>query len=324
MPILVSSFDYDYCLSRRGVKITNILTRNAKLLDFVSHFQVKFDEHIVLVGSNRQSPQKDAQLIGYKNNGSCFPGVKRIAESLGATFDPFLLADLYLNKPNGYSSELFYQALTAAGIDPTKNTITSEHYRALAEDPGHADLFKNCVPFDEGKINILYAQIHKLASEHPTEEIVFDFYDDKSSILTTLSDFFHHFPELLPHNVKLRLCFFNGEELGPIDEAGKPCAREFIDTDFIKGSGIIDEEYKTSLQYFDDIVEEKEPGARERGAHGGVGSHMASYITPTLIAQKRLAMKEKARYAFLAPQVAGAKHQGDEPITSYSNQSLVL
>ncbi|OGT45027.1 MAG: hypothetical protein A3E83_05955 [Gammaproteobacteria bacterium RIFCSPHIGHO2_12_FULL_41_20] len=100
--------------------------------------------------------------------------------------DGYLLADTYGNQPVGENMA---------------------KYRNMASYPYSAWLI------DTSLVTVVYAQIHKHASEHPEDEIVYDYYSGNATLLQALQDFFLANPDLIPHNVKLRLHHYAGEAI---------------------------------------------------------------------------------------------------------------
>jgi hypothetical protein len=195
--INVLSLDFDNCLANREFdKIINeknaLITANKILFEhiFKLNKQHKFNETVVLIGSNRQSKSVE-DLNAHAYNCECFSKMQSITNHLqtkipACKFDNFLMADLYNDLPPGKSFSLATSTTSFTGK--------------------HPDYI-----FDKSKITLLYAQIHKLASQYPTTDIMFDFYDDSSIILTKLTNYFLLHKDHLPKNVTLRLYEYSGE-----------------------------------------------------------------------------------------------------------------
>jgi hypothetical protein len=88
---------------------------------------------------------------------------------------------------------------------------------------------------DNSKIGLLYAQMHKVASENPTATILFDFYDDKESILKNLLEFYQEHLHLIPTNVALSIYQYDGKQLGRVAPV-------------LQGQGEIDRNYKETIK----------------------------------------------------------------------------
>lgn len=210
MTIRVLSLDFDGCLFNptycRSLS-KNVIRANRHFLKSLKHDNHLYSESTVFIGSNRQSKATDD--INLRNRGSCFPAMDEIKNYIEATFDCFLLADLYGNLPDGTS---FYRA-------------TNKHYKGT-----HAHWV-----FDESKVTLLYAQMHRMAQEQPHESIIFDFFDDRDQdILDWLTTFYSAHPELIPHNLTLRLNHYMGQECTLISQ--------------IQGTGFIDSNYRQTVK----------------------------------------------------------------------------
>lgn len=209
MAIRILSLDFDGCLFNsnfiNGEK--NILNANKKFLSQLKEKNNLYSRSIAIVGSNRQSYQVDlVNQTGAKP--SCFPELKKIAAELKCEYDTFLLADIYGDLPAGTS-----------------------YLRALEPNPENST-HSNWV-FDESKVSVLYAQIHKTALENPNEEIEFEFYDDRADILNQLKGFFNK-TDLIPKHVRLKLHQYAGGEV-------KECPE-------IQGTGFVDAHYKKTVK----------------------------------------------------------------------------
>lgn len=220
MTIRVISLDYDGCLSREGASADDygwVITQNQVFLDNLRVKNDDFKKTVVLVGSNRQSHGSDSsnhkkKLKGSRieppyESGHIFPAIQKVSAYLEATLDKFLLADIYGNVPSGTS------------FDRAVNN----------PDGAHADW-----TFDHTKVTVLYAQMHKLAMEHPQEEIIFDFYDDREDVRNKIFNFCTKYPQFVPKNLTLNLHHY----------AGKECQIE----QSIKGTGLIDVCYRQSVK----------------------------------------------------------------------------
>ena len=235
-PVHGISIDYDGCLCHSGYLSTPIARRdivaaNKEFLNFIKEQNKSYSKSIVFVGSNRQSKAvDDCNASAGGGRGSCFPAIKRIADELEVTFDPFLLADIYGNLKSGTS-----------------------YSRAVGEKEVEKEWEHAKWMFDETKATILYAQMHKMACDNPEEEIVFDFYDDRKNILESLQGFYKKYPELIPLNVTLNLCKYRGSMSSEI----KPSAT-------IKGKGIIDRNYYETVKDMGKLANPKrEPNYRD-------------------------------------------------------------
>ena len=217
MTIRVLSFDFDGCLFHRGYinsEDKDVVKSNEAFLEAIKKENEEFTTVYSLVGSNRQSYQID--IVNSWGKGSCFPAIKTVSDHLGTILDTFLLADIFGNLPIGTS----YSQATSS----TKHEIE------------HSDWM-----FDETKTTLIYAQIHKMANQHPNEPIILDFYDDRGNgerashdILEQLRDFYTKHHALIPVNVTLRLNHYAGGNVTLMNE--------------IKGTGFIDENYQQTVK----------------------------------------------------------------------------
>ncbi|MBA3662045.1 MAG: hypothetical protein H0W64_09965 [Gammaproteobacteria bacterium] len=225
--IHVKSFDFDGCIFNkrfyRRKKFYESKKRDAVKVnqEFIQLLSKKLrddfaDETIFMVGSARQSKTFDDDN-NHVDNGdeaafSCFPVLNALGEefakyvTMPCFIDRFILADIYGNKPDGKS---FTDALSNA----------SEHSKWF---------------WDKTKLTILYAQMHKIASEHPDDDITYHFYDDLDNILDSLYQFFKVNKDLMPKNVKLCLHHYEGDEINSKEA--------------IQGEGDIDYNYRNNIK----------------------------------------------------------------------------
>ncbi len=192
MTIRALSFDFDGCLFNMNYitsRDKDVLRDNRNFLNGIRSTNHLHTENHAFVGSNRQDYATD--MLNARMNtdarGSCFPAFTRVCEHLNVTQNNFLMADLNNGMTHG------------------------RNFQYITTDSERADEY-NWV-FDETKTTILYAQMHKMASEHPNEAIVFDFFDDRDDILDQLRVFFTRLPDLIPKNVTLRLNHYNGADV---------------------------------------------------------------------------------------------------------------
>lgn len=286
MPILINSFDHDGCVASSKFKSpSELIGENHALFDVIRGLATTvlddtpyFNCHKVMIGSNRQSLQVDTLNATRNTNGAVVPLAQAISKHLDAEFDGFTLADIKSEKEPGYHTKLFLRVITELNIDPKRFMYFNEFAQIdkLIKQTDNGYEFSD---FDasEDKINILYAQIHHQASLHPDEEIVFNFFDDKQSILDSLNEFFKRFPEFLPENVELNLYLYNQGELALCHPP-------------IQGEHFIDHNYYETVNIMGQIAR------KIQGGNPRTGYTMADYITPELIHETRAAntQREKA------------------------------
>ena len=218
MTVHVLSFDFDGCLCNNEYRSNggDIIGANQKLLKEIKKTNHAYSKVITFVGSNRQSYAVDQVNMNLNDTASCFIEIPTVAREIESEFDPFLLADIY-------------GVLSKDGRNGDRLPHGTSFNRAVKKnnDP-HASW-----RFDEGKLTILYAQIHKMAKKFPDEQIIFDFYDDKNEILKGLNVFFDQYPQMLPDNVTLNLLHYDGVNHSKVAT--------------IQGKGICDSEYESTV-----------------------------------------------------------------------------
>jgi hypothetical protein len=199
----------------------------------------KYSDVVILSGSARQS-QSTELFNAYPeygpDRGLSFPKLRSMCAAISSlsgfncTLDTSLLADFYNDKPAG------------------------ESYQAAMKD--RSEVNHSQYAFDDTKISLIYAQIHKAASENPNVNIVFNFFDDRAGgyngILATLRMFFSENADLLPHNVSLHLHKYDGEELVTAwtrhGERFYGYQEELSNPNPIQGKGPIDYNYRETLK----------------------------------------------------------------------------
>ncbi|MDR3442413.1 MAG: hypothetical protein P4L65_05290 [Legionella sp.] len=224
MTIRVLSLDFDGCLAHIAyLKSTarDIIDSNRRFLRALRRDNHLYKESTIFIGSNRQS--KNTENGNAKNNNAfCFPVMDEVKDYLQVTFDTFLLADIYGDLQAGLS---YHRAM-------------NKGYRGA-----HAGWI-----FDETKVTLLYAQMHKIAHEEPHEPIIFDFYDDRSEdILPWLTTFYTDYPELIPNNVTLRLNHYAGAKHTLLSQ--------------IQGTGFIDSNYRQTVKDMAEQTIAQQPAA---------------------------------------------------------------
>lgn len=204
--INVASIDYDGCLSHKSYQGSVMASENPDIVkELIEHNPIliqKLQEmqvHRIMVGSNRQEIYTDAvesQFRDFKANkvhkfGSCFPALEKIASYVGASFEDFVLADMYSGLQHGHT------------VREAKKHQENSNYTATS---GFYELGNGISSweFDHEKVSIVYAQIQKLALENPEDQIVYSFIDDREEILKAVENFFIDYPEMIPSNVTIK------------------------------------------------------------------------------------------------------------------------
>jgi len=235
--IIVNSVDFDGCLFHAGYCYSELKDRlirtNPHFVDFIleQSKQEAADEIIFIVGSNRQSEEIDRNNSNWVK-GSCFIALEELTKFFREKLTPlscfanrYLLADDYDNVPHGENFSEFikrYKKVATPGLCPSDLEDEGEDLGVpvTPEYDSDDDLPPLPLPpykygqwlFDDSKISILYTQMHKLASENPNAEIVYNFYDDRWDIYQPLADFFKKHPDLIPANVKLNIYAYSGSK----------------------------------------------------------------------------------------------------------------
>ncbi len=206
------SIDFDDCTFNHYYFISRdpnrVLTENESLLStIVGNFQTEgYARGYTFIGSNRQSFALDEYKIKQNGSESCYPVLHTITDEINRRLQKnvvktnhFLLADIsdpdHLH-PDGYSYDLALRELTWKKEKRADQKSPYSHPETLV---------------DEVKFPLVYAQMHKLASENPNDQIVFDLYDDRESIHQRLQRIFDEYPEFIPPNVTFRMFHYKGE-----------------------------------------------------------------------------------------------------------------
>jgi hypothetical protein len=228
----VYSFDFDGSLAHIGflsAKQKNILAVNR---EFLESLKASTNPKIAFVGSNRQSVPDDFSNSHADERGSCFPAIAAVSKELDAVLDELLLSDIYNDLPDGTSFKWAMDHTNANNKDYNLTDLT-----LIKGSPNWIH--------DESKLTLIYAQIHKVASEHPNDTIHFNFFDDREDLLDNLHTYFSKYPELIPSNVTLKLKQYRG----PVDSFDKPIEPLVRDYPFIQGSRIsCDANYRQTVK----------------------------------------------------------------------------
>lgn len=264
--IVVDSLDMDGCVFHenylrtildncKGFQYTeDIVKHNPGLIGFL----VKTEEdaqHILMLGTNRQDFETDQQNSCSRHTISGPNALTQIASRLEKNHHPctvnkFMMVEVY--HPDLPSGAVFDSILikdqthlraAAEAASPTAAAAMarSKHRHRTPKEEARAT-------FDASKITLLYAQMHKIASENPSSQIVYRFHDDKREILQGLRRVFAARPDLIPHNVTLECYAYKGRETiaGPA-EPTLPPADDLLPKR-IKGTGAIDSSYAVTIR----------------------------------------------------------------------------
>ncbi|WP_454782631.1 hypothetical protein [Legionella sp. WA2022007384] len=213
MTIRYLSFDFDGCLfNKEYCELPHddfskhlgdaVLAANKGFLNWIKRGNAEFSAAYAFIGSTRQDYYTDLINSGSWVNfkGSCCPPMETICKHLGINLDRMLLADIEDDLESGTSfKRIMDEIINDSWMDDTNQVHK------------HASLSINQI--DEYKRTILFAQMQKASIEHPGEEIIFDFFDDRMDILYTLKNYFTQHPHMIPINVHLRLHAYAGEDV---------------------------------------------------------------------------------------------------------------
>ncbi|QMT59087.1 hypothetical protein [Legionella sp. PC997] len=213
MTIRYLSFDFDGCLfNKEYCKLPHddfskhlgegVLDTNKDFLDWLKRENAEFSAAYAFIGSTRQDYYTDLINGGtiFNFKGSCCPAMETICNHLAIHFDPLLLADLEGDLESGTSFKRIMDEIRNNSWMDTTNNIHK-----------HASL--DIHQIDECKRTILFAQMQKASIDHPGEEIIFDFFDDRLDILYALKNYFTQHPHMIPINVHLRLHAYAGKDV---------------------------------------------------------------------------------------------------------------
>lgn len=229
--IRVISPSYENCLVYSNVKYSdeNLVKSACGIIKHIQDQSVtsKVHEIIVMTGSGRQSVNSDKWASdirsGNPNTGSVFPAMHAFSKILEKTMPSTLCRQDTFIMSNLYKMEDFNK-------DYPKEV-----------SPGWV--------YDHSRITILYAQMHKIASENRDAKITFEFYDYNIKRLEQLKRFFSDNPLLIPRNVSLCLNRYNNASASVVgDNPAK-----------IDGTGIIDNNYVDSVKLMAELCGNKRP-----------------------------------------------------------------
>lgn len=226
--IIAFSIDYDGCLFHYGVygkpeSDNPIITQNKLIIDIIAGIisGSRFAQIYFQVGSNRQSKGVDLSNSIRNKSGSCYAAILKFCDEFCQSYpdsnisvDRFLLSDAFGEVPAG---------------ENFSDSVNQRH------------MYFHDYFFDVSKLTLLYAQMHKLASENEDSEVQYHFFDDlyyqddPDDILNHLRIFFGKHAYMIPNNVTLHLHFYNGEEYDHINT--------------VNGTGEIDHNYRNNIKH---------------------------------------------------------------------------
>lgn len=204
MRIRVLSFDFHGCLyiERQQFRMFSVVEENKQFLDTIKNQQQQFGKTITLIGSSSQAYDDRA---GFDDTALCFTEMPRLSEYINSEFDTFLLSDIYNNLNDGDSYKMAIQKIR--GEQPGCLEGLSGLFSGFFYHTKRTEDY-----YDVTKIEMLYAQMHKIAHQYADDEIQFYFYNGDKDVLNHLKSCFDE-NNRLPRHVTLYLCQYNGREV---------------------------------------------------------------------------------------------------------------
>ncbi|MGQ3888607.1 hypothetical protein ACQUW5_06185 [Legionella sp. CNM-1927-20] len=263
--IRVSAIDHDGCFGLPNILPADVATAHASTIEHLKNLD-ESRVHYVTSSSNRQSIRLDSINALYNQNNLAFPIARALAKTMGAWFDPLLLADINANRKPGFTINSAINNLLAKGVNPLIERVSDEDLTALI------NCSQSSFIFSEDKVNIVYAQMHRIALLHPKSPIQYNVYDDlHQQVLQPLSQFYNKYPMLIPKNVKLSIYYFNTACEVSRYERNLPSLFHTIN-----GQGLIDSHYYTTVNAMGEIAKQEEGATLSK-------YYMHKYMTPSRI-----------------------------------------
>ncbi|HHI4117806.1 TPA: hypothetical protein ACGAER_002286 [Legionella pneumophila] len=232
MTIECYSIDGDECILRKeyddapdSEKFSGkaVIYTNLPLIKKIKHEIAKNKLHPIIVfnGSSRQSmfmEQVNALREKKLFRGSFCLALQKLCDYLKVELDKTLLPDITGDLEYGTTfNRIMDEVLNIEWLDNKKLQHKHVPYPDYNEN-WHAKL-------DPFKRILLFAQIQKIRNDHPDEDIIFNFIDDKDDILSTLKKYFINYSYMIPHGVTLRLNHYDGSNVSSyasIKGTGRP------------------------------------------------------------------------------------------------------
>ena len=264
---VVESLDADGCLFHAGYVFgkKDIIKDNLLLLNHIVTEAKKLKRVGVIIkgriisGSNRADNITD--LVNSYRSGyyidSFFPQILKVANKIKEDLslhkiefmlDRFLMADLYHDLHEGTSFDLILKKISHDAwlnlSQEQKESMPPENF-----DPNYDPKIQHPQwVFDESKITLTYAQLHKIAQDakddveklSPRDNdlnycVLFNFHDDREDILKYLDLYYAGHPELIPKSIVLNLYQYAGVDRPNLFAS-------------IRGTGKIDVNYRKTIQ----------------------------------------------------------------------------
>jgi len=294
MTVRVDIFDYDGCLSGwKECTPAQLLANQSNLVKYLRAQQAKFEHHEIMIGTNRQSIDKELINIMRNQNGSAFAFFRELAKAIECPLDPFLMADLENDRFPGHHFAKFFELATKLNIDVTQ--LFS--FDAIIPFTSEANACYGQT-FDEDKLTMLYAMMHKKAVENSETSVEIHFWDDKDcdkyprtrGILDKLAKMDK---ALIPSNVSLVLHHYRMKVIAP---SGNRTEKEIVpahtELETLVGKGELDSNYEQTVKDMFAIARRKEPAKVDSFSEHGFCT--ANYINAQAIEDYR-AEKQAAR-----------------------------
>lgn len=246
---LVISLDFDGCSDRAFSQeaILNHIVESSKHIEDLTRI-------VLMIGSLRQSLFLD--ILNARNNSqypnfiSCtslyeefLPRVREsVVPSIEIIFDTYLQCDSFNQLEPGTTFEVMRK--TFKEIDHLhinnyehEHEYFTEYVTTTNKSNDTINLLKARHMADCSKISIIYAQLHRMASLYPEDDIVMHFYDDKTTILGNL----HHFYKNNSQWISEQLC------LSFYHQIANPEHSPTLIAEPLKGKGPTNQNYDTHL-----------------------------------------------------------------------------
>lgn len=278
----VHSIDHDNCIGLQHMTPNEVKKKHAPVIEHLQQEKINkgYTSVFVLGGTNRQDLYRECWNAKLNQNNFAFLIAKTFADLLGAgTFhDPLLLADIKAKCLPGFTINYIQQFVSRKKLNLFESCVSNEVLDELLSKDDHPKF-----AYSEDKINILYAQMHRIALMNPHARISFNFYDDLlEKVLRALQKFYESNSSLMPSNVRLNLHYFN-TAVNSLDLHNSMDVPELLYT--IEGTGSIDPKYYDTIQAMEDIAI-KEEGKQKEGEMGTYS--MSKYITPSRLEHHKL------------------------------------
>lgn len=275
--VRVSSIDHDGCIGIPDVNPTETVIYHQDIIAQLNDDKQKLGFHFdyVMSSSSRQTIQVDCFNAMHNRNNLVFPVAHAFARKINAYYDPFWLADIIEGKKPGHTISLLNDNLTSIIANPRCHTISDRILQSLMDK--HTTQY--CL--SEDKINIIYAQAHRIALLHPDAFVEFNMYDNLiETVLNPLSQFYLTFSQCLPKNLKLSLYHYDSDQPSTGSALTLPSLVNSID-----GTGKPDEQYYNTVNTMTQIARDNEGNQPTY--------HMVNYLNPSHLFERNAATQRK-------------------------------